>query len=270
MQISVIIPTYKPQNYLWQCLDSLDAQTMDKSLWEVIIVLNGCSEPWKTEIKKYIGLHHWFNARLLQTDEAGVSNARNIGLDNAKGEYITFIDDDDYVSPSYLDELAVIATPDTIAASNTIAFSDQNAHIPYAIEKEYLHYATKDNVPFYSAKKYFRGPCMKLIHRSIIAGRRYNPQFAVSEDSLYMFAISDKMRYVAFTNPQAVYYRRIRPDSASRQLSWLQRIRNGMHLVLQYSKIYRSGKGYKFSFYFTRLLGTLHGMMIVTKKKIAL
>ena len=136
MQISVIIPTYKPKDYIWQCLDSLDAQTLDKRLWEVIIVLNGCSEPWETEIKQYIQSHPLTNVRLIQTDEGGVSNARNIGLDQAKGEYIAFLDDDDYVSPTYLEALAAIATPDTIAASNTIAFSDQNAHLPYAIEKE--------------------------------------------------------------------------------------------------------------------------------------
>lgn len=268
MQISVIIPTYKPKDYIWQCLDSLDAQTLDKRLWEVIIVLNGCSDPWETEIGQYITNHHWMNARLIQTDEAGVSNARNIGLDQAKGEYITFIDDDDYVSPTYLEALAVIATPDTIAASNTIAFSDSNAHIPYAIEKEYQRCAAKNKVPYYVAKRYFRGPCMKLIHRSIIAERRYNPRFAVSEDSLFMFEISDKMRFVAFTDPQAVYYRRIQQGGASRQLSRMQRIRNGIRVMRQYTKIYVRGRGYKFSFYLTRLLGTLHGMM-VSQKKIA-
>ena len=97
---------------MWQCLDSLNAQTLDKRLWEVIIVLNGCSEPWETEIKQYIQSRHLTNARLIQTDEGSVSNARNIGLDQAKGEYIAFLDDDDYVSPTYLEALAAIATPD--------------------------------------------------------------------------------------------------------------------------------------------------------------
>ena len=83
-----------------------------------------------------------------------------------------------------------------------------------------------------------------------------------------MFEISDKMRFVACTDPQAVYYRRIQQGGASRQLSRMQRIRNGLRVMRQYTKIYVRGRGYKFSFYLTRLLGTLHGMM-VSQKKIA-
>ena len=50
MKISVIIPTYKPQAYLWKCLDSMVAQTFPKEEFEVILVLNGCSEPWKGKV----------------------------------------------------------------------------------------------------------------------------------------------------------------------------------------------------------------------------
>ena len=95
MQISVIIPTYKPQDYIYQCLDSLCRQTMDTSLWEVIVVLNGCDAPWHNQLKEYATSHPQIQMHVIQTNEPGVSNARNIGLEYAQGEYITFIDDDD-------------------------------------------------------------------------------------------------------------------------------------------------------------------------------
>ena len=54
MKISVIVPTYKPQAYLWECLNSLCLQTLSKEDFEVILVLNGCCEPYKTQIQQYL------------------------------------------------------------------------------------------------------------------------------------------------------------------------------------------------------------------------
>lgn len=106
MKISVIIPTYKPQDYLWECLDSLVAQTFPKEDFEVILVLNGCHEPWNSTIREYIDTRmQGMNVNYMHTNQGGVSNARNIALDKVKGEYITFIDDDDLISPTYLEVL---------------------------------------------------------------------------------------------------------------------------------------------------------------------
>ena len=80
-EISVIIPTYKPQDYLWQCLESLERQTVSKTLYEVVIILNGCKEPYYSNISNRLK-DYTMDVRLLQTDEAGVSYARNIGIEN--------------------------------------------------------------------------------------------------------------------------------------------------------------------------------------------
>lgn len=256
--ISIIIPTYKPQDYLWQCLDSFEAQTLDKRLWELIVVLNGCKEPWLEQLNTYAAEHKNMQLRIIHTDTAGVSNARNIGIDAAQGEYIGFVDDDDYVSPGYLEELAALADPQTIAASYTVAFDDTRDYIPYYIEKAYHQYAPKGTMPFYAARTYFSGPCMKLIHRDIIGDRRFDPTFRSGEDSLFLFLISNRMHQVRFTGKDAVYYRRIRQGSASQTKSRLQTIRNCIRIMHQYSSIYFRGKGYHLSFYLTRMMGAIH------------
>ena len=258
MKITVIIPTYKPQDYLWQCLNSFDAQTLDKSLWELIVVLNGCTEPWLEQLKIYAAAHKDLPLRILHTEEPGVSNARNIGIDAAQGEYIGFVDDDDYVSPTYLEELYALARPDTIAASYTKAFDETNDSIPYYIEAAYHAYAPQGSMPFHKARKYFSGPCMKLIHRDIIGKQRFDLRFALGEDSLFMFAISNRMTTIAFTGQQAVYYRRMRLGSASHKFNRKQIIINCLQLIREYHRIYRTGEGYSFVFYLTRILGILH------------
>ena len=81
MEISVIIPTFRPQEYLWECLDSLKAQTLSSDLYEIIIVLNGEKHPYWQQIEEYISDMSGF--RLIYSQERGVSNARNTGLDKA-------------------------------------------------------------------------------------------------------------------------------------------------------------------------------------------
>lgn len=256
--ISIIIPTYQPQAYLWQCLDSFAAQTLDKRLWELVVVLNGKAEPWLTQLKAYQATHADMQLHILHTDLAGVSHARNMGLDAAKGDYIGFVDDDDYVSPSYLEELAASATPHTVAAAYTVAFDDTHAHIPYYIENAYHQYAPKGTMPYYAARTYFSGPCMKLIHRDIIGDRRFDTSFTLGEDSLFMFLISNRMQQVRFTGQQAVYYRRIRQGSASQTTSRMYVIQNCLRIMRQYTRIYLHCKGYDFSFYLTRMMGAVH------------
>ena len=115
MKISVIVPTYKPQAYLWECLDSLVAQSLSKDDFEVVLVLNGCKEPWKGEIEDYIEKSmRGMNVNFIQTDVPGVSNARNVALDNARGEYIAFIDDDDFISENYLETLYKYSKPNRV------------------------------------------------------------------------------------------------------------------------------------------------------------
>lgn len=85
MKISIIVPTYKPQAYLWECLDSIYNQTFPKTEYELILVLNGCNEPYNAQIKDWLAKHSDLQVQYIQTDEAGVSNARNMALDVARG-----------------------------------------------------------------------------------------------------------------------------------------------------------------------------------------
>ena len=98
-QISVIIPTYKPGAYLQECIESIGQQTIAKEMFELIIVLNGCDEPYRSNINTLLDKCQGnINVRILQTDQPGVSNARNMSTDEAQGELICFLDDDEMVS----------------------------------------------------------------------------------------------------------------------------------------------------------------------------
>lgn len=261
MKISVIIPTYKPQSYIWECLDSFCDQTFPKNDFEVILVLNGCKEPYDDQIREYMSNHPDVQWNFIQTNQGGVSNARNIGLDAAKGEYIGFVDDDDYVSGVYLEELYKKAATNKISVSNTVAFSVVGGgklyRQIYRVQRHYNARAPYGIQPFYKAEC-FSGPCMKLIHRELIGSRRFNTAFKNGEDMLFLYEISDRFDKVDFTSPNAIYYRNIRIGSATTSLTLRRKMLNCWRLAKEYTRIYFSNtKAYSLRFYISHLIGLL-------------
>ena len=268
VKLSVIIPTYRPKDYIWECLGSIARQTLSPDMFEVIIVLNGCNEPYRSQIQAFIDekMPH-LNVQFLQTDQGGVSNARNIALDNAHGEYITFIDDDDYLSPACLEEMCSLATGDNIVCCYPYAFNDGQPEVQlmdYGITRAYEYCVAHGcDTVLSKARKFFSGPCMKLIPMSFIQDRRFDPRFKNGEDSLFMFLISDKFGKLTFTSRQAVYYRRYREGSAvtSKRSMW-DLICNICLQSFEYSHIFWS---YPFSynafFYLSRQLACIHTIL---------
>ena len=262
MKISVIIPTYKPKEYLWECLDSLVGQTFPRECFEVILVLNGCAEPYKTMIEKYIAEKmQGMNVNFIHTEVGGVSNARNLALDAAVGEYITFLDDDDYISDCTLAELYEVAKKGFVPICNTTAFWDETKEEleNYIIKSEFEKCSQRDYVSIVDARRFFAGPVRKLIHRDIIGGRRFDKRFKNGEDSIFMFLISDKIRAVSCTKSRAVYYRRLRSSSANMQhRGFFERLKNSISMIIEYIGIYFSNRrNYNFKLFCYNILGAI-------------
>lgn len=218
MEISVIIPTCRPGDYIRECLDSVFRQTLDEGLYEIIVVLNGDPEPYRTDILRQAS-SAGRSITLLHTSVAGVSNARNMGLDAASGRYICFVDDDDILAPGYLEGLYAAAAPDTVVASDVRCFETDTA----LTDRDYLSEAYEKlsqeggcTGP-YRARDLLCTCCCKLIPAETIAGRRFPKSFRNGEDVLFMSAISDRIGRVRCAGPGTVYYRRLRKDSLSRK-----------------------------------------------------
>lgn len=100
-KITIVIACYNVEKYIAECIQSIQKQTYPH--FEVLLVDDGSTDQTATiiqeEIKEDKRFHYYYK------ENGGVSSARNYGLDRAKGEYISFIDSDDYLEDTYLENL---------------------------------------------------------------------------------------------------------------------------------------------------------------------
>ena len=102
MQYSVIIPVYNAERTLRRCLDSLVGQQF--SDYELLLINDGSTDDSDAICREYANKYPY--VRYFAKENGGVSSARNLGLEQAEGEYILFADSDDYVSEDYFASLS--------------------------------------------------------------------------------------------------------------------------------------------------------------------
>ncbi len=266
MLISVIIPTYKPGDYLAHLLDALGRQTLPADQFQVIIVLNGDRDPYLSEIQHLMANYPSHQMELVFTPTGGVSHARNVGLERAKGTHICFFDDDDWPSPEYLELLAQEATANGgIVCSNVIAV-DESSHeqLPYFQTEAFKRCKGKSGGNLFAYRKFLSTVWGKLIPRQVIGAARFDTRFQLGEDALFMFVISRKVRQMTLASPKAVYYVRMRHSSLSRShYSWCHRGRVLSHLAIAYFCVWiKAPLSYNFPLFLSREAATLYKLTL--------
>lgn len=210
-KISIIIPIYKVEKYLRFCLDSLCVQTL-KDI-EIICVNDGSPDNCGEILKEYEKKDKRFY--IINQENLGSGPARNNGLDHAKGEFVGFVDPDDWVSPNYFE---ILYNRATICGADISATSD--------IVKVHK-YQTKKSVGFQSKKIIVSVEKRKnLIYRSGIVWNKvfkkklvdkYNIRFAETKSTgqdnpfnIIALATANKIA----TTTMGSYFYRVRSESA--------------------------------------------------------
>lgn len=265
MKFSFIIPTYKPnKGYMNECLLSIAGLTIPTNAFEILIVLNGPKYPYYDMLESIIDKEV---VKLIYTDVKGVSNARNLGLDNARGTYLIFVDDDDWISNDFIDVNFLENNKSCIAVSNVKSYLEsENSLIN---EKLTIAFNKRLNEKFDLLKFrcFLSQVCGKIFPREIIGNVRFDTTLSISEDALFMFEISNKIKMMHL-NKKATYFRRVRKDSASNTKKSLGKIfSNMMKFIIALSKIYiKSPRGYNFSLYVSRILAAVKYFLIKIKQ----
>lgn len=266
MEITIIIPTYRPQNYIFECLIALKNQSLPKEEFEVLVVLNGEKEPYYTNIYNFIIEKQIANIRLMYIEENGVSKARNIGLNNAKGKYVTFIDDDDYVDNNYLEVMYnVIKTKkDAISCTNYRHFDEKTLE-----EIKCTRYLWGDETTkIEKYRKVFSSIGAKLIPISIIENIRFNEKLKNSEDALFMTLISKNIKEICIVSKKTYYNRRVRAFSANKKKKPLKEIIYVFMILIKVHLALLLDIKYNKVFIFLRILAIFKGTLYQLKRSL--
>lgn len=222
-KISVVIPMYNVEDYLRECLDNIIGQTL-KDI-EIICVDDGSPDNSAQIVTEYIEKHKDKNIKLIRKPNGGLSSARNAALDVAQGEYIYFIDSDDYIDTDTLELLYQRASEDQleILFFNAVAFFESEEI--KAKNKQYIDFynRTRQYPGVHSGQQlfkmmrqngeYFGSACLLIFKRSLIEENHLRfYEGIIHEDNLFTFQaviLAEKTGYI----DKAFYHRRVRDDS---------------------------------------------------------
>lgn len=209
-KISIIIPVYNVEQYLPRCIDSILAQTFTN--FELILIDDGSTDSSGKICDKYSEKDS--RVKVIHKENGGLSSARNVGLGNAAGKYISFIDSDDYVSSDYLEYLHSLIKKydaDVVSANYILTYSNKVNFI--SRKKEQLIIGKEKILFFYLKqdkmnKKNDFPVWIKLYKKELFDGIQF-PSGKLYEDNITNFKIFQKCeRYAKSSKIVYAYFQR--------------------------------------------------------------
>lgn len=227
MKVSIIIPVYNVEDYLSKCLDSVVNQTFDN--YEIIIIDDGSTDSSPKIISEY---QKKFPEKIIAITKQneGQAVARNLGIEKSCGEYVMFVDGDDY-----LDENTLTICYDEAKKQNAdiVCFGHHLVINETVCGKENSKMIDEDVVKDYILRQ--MGPCEKLIKKSLIIDNNlYFPKLRAYEDIAVIPA------YALFTDKicnidKGFYYYLLRQGSTMNQLTYSEKLE---HIFLAMDNLY--------------------------------
>ena len=207
IELSIILPIYNVADYLPMCLDSLYAQDVDESYYEIICVNDGSTDDSESIVNNYQKLHS--NIILITKENEGVSKARNTGLKAAHGSFIWFIDPDDFIGKNCL-QFILRSLKETDADICNVAFE--------SVPENYTSLNVRDNKAFTikAAPKQIGSCCGHIVRRNNAPTIKEDLHYG--EDYLWEFETCALVNKQISIYPEVYYYRQ-RSSSAMHMTS---------------------------------------------------
>lgn len=217
-RVSVIVPVFNCKNYLERCLESLRAQTLQSM--EFILVNNGSTDGSGAILRQYAEKDPRFT--LLEQENRGIQGSRNRGLEAARGDYIGFVDADDFVEPSmfsHLLERAVTTGSDISICDYVMTFRGHETGGVLELRDEVADVSELGREIFYL--RYFgKNPVVwnKLYRRGLLTENELRFEVGHGEDLLLNLRLLPYVKRLCISH-QALYHYVQRHASAAHSLT---------------------------------------------------
>ena len=215
--LSIIIPVYNTGDKLARCLDSILAQVF--TCWELILVDDGSTDSSPVLCDQYARKDS--RVSVFHTGNSGVSSARNRGIAESKGDWICFVDSDDWVEENYINEFCS-RIPD---GSDLIMQGYIKERDDIEIGRRHIAEGVipRSSIPAYFLENDlidFGSPCCKLFKRSIISdnGLAFPVNYSYGEDTVFFFRYINYCESISCVGKEGYHYVENSADSLSRRV----------------------------------------------------
>lgn len=209
---SIIIPTKNPDKiFFLDCIESIIKQSMNN--YELIIVANNCNNYSIALIEDLVSKIS--NCRLIITDDVGVSRARNRGIEEAAGDYIVFVDDDDMLSPFFLKLIDHSDFTVFQYTNNINTFDTQSVPRKILLEKENIHnlfFKGKNPYGLETRSVWGKAFLLSIIKENNI---RFCDKLYNGEDTCFVLEYASRCKSLTFYDGGYGYYYRMRGNSVT-------------------------------------------------------
>lgn len=205
--VSVIVPVYNAEKYLKKCVQSIIGQSY--GCLEIILVNDGSMDQSKIECQKLMEKDE--RIHLIDKKNEGAAEAKNVGIECAKGEFIMFVDSDDYIEPDMIEKMLekILNTDSDICICNFLQETPEGH--PQETLAELLHFEESVKTGFEMLELLNEGlwwrlcqPCTKLYRAVLFKEIRFPRQ--IVEDLAVMHLIYDKCKCVSFLDHAFYHY----------------------------------------------------------------
>ena len=223
IKISIIIPVYQVEQYIEACLNSVASQTMTKEL--ECLVVDDCGSDGSLDIAKRFIASYCGNIkfRLIQREcNGGLSAARNSGINEARGEYVYFLDSDDAITSGCMEEMWSLVdkygSVDLVQSTSTEEESELDKKGPYSFPQY-----TTDSKLIKNFLLTYNGDIIgaqgRLVKTSLIKSNKlFFKEGIIHEDNYWSFFLAKFVKSMAFDNHKT-YFHRYNPSSITNNVN---------------------------------------------------
>lgn len=204
--ISIIVPVYNAEKYIRKCVNSILTQTFVD--FEVLLIDDGSVDDSGRICDEYSLKDK--RVKVFHKINGGVSSARNLGLDNCRGRWVSFIDADDYISPDFFD-CDYSNAVDVIQKSYSIIYEEKNLIVQKPVRSNIIK--SRKEFLFFYVRNRTNALWDKIIRRDLIGNRRFDTTVKVGEDFLFFLSLIKDVTKYSF-NDLGCYFYNIRSGSA--------------------------------------------------------
>uniref|UniRef100_UPI0040487118 glycosyltransferase family 2 protein n=1 Tax=Shewanella baltica TaxID=62322 RepID=UPI0040487118 len=221
--VSIIVPAYNVNNYIEKCISSIILQSYENI--ELIVVNDGSTDDSKSTIIRTIKSDN--RAKLIDIKNSGVSVARNTGIKESFGDYVIFIDGDDYISPDYVDYmLGLIGETKAEFAFSTNCFVEKNEK---QIELDRIREVSSEEATTLLLSPNVTVGCWnKIYSRELLVNNNiiFSENLFYGEGLKFIIEVSQATNKVIIGNKKVYHYRKNNTSSATSEFD-ISKVRNG-------------------------------------------